>query len=67
MPGQRGESDRMTSEHAVQEIVGRDDLEQPGDCGAFELLAARGMYPCGPARRYILRHGASLSKIEQVF
>ncbi len=31
MPGQRCQRDRVALEHAVQQVIGRDDIEQPGD------------------------------------
>src|SRR6202023_362806 len=47
----------MAAQHAVQPEVGRHDIEQPGDRGRLEVLAARRMDSGWPARRYVRSHG----------
>ena len=51
MAGERGERDRMPHEHAVQTVVRRDHVEQPGHRGLLEARAAGRVHAIGPASR----------------
>ncbi len=62
-----GERQRMPSQYAVQPVVGRRHVEQPGHRGLLELLAARRMDARGPAGRKVGGHDTRLSSIEQTF
>ncbi len=62
-----GERQRMPSQYAVQPVVGRRHVEQPGHRGLLELLTARRMDTRGPAGREIGGHDVRLSPFEQMF
>jgi hypothetical protein len=57
----------MPEQHPVEAIVGRDDVQQPGDCRRLEFLAAWGMNPRRPPRGEIRCHDRSITPIEQIF
>jgi hypothetical protein len=61
VPRHRGERRWMPPEHAVQAVVGRDDIEQPGDGGRLEILAAGRVNPGRPTRWYVRRHTRSIA------
>ena len=65
--GECGERQRVPSQNAVQPVVGRRDVEQPGYRCLLELLAARRMDASGPAGRKVGGHDLSLASIEQTF
>ena len=65
--GECGERQRVPSQNAVQPVVGRRHVEQPGHRRLLELLAARRMDASGPAGREIGGHDLSLALIEQMF
>jgi hypothetical protein len=67
MTGECGERQRVPSQNAVQPVVGRRDVEQPGHRCLLELLAARRMDASGPAGRKVGGHDVSLVLIEQMF
>lgn len=67
VPGERSERNRVTPQHAVQPVVGRCYVEQPGHGGLLELLAARRMDASRPAGRKIGCHHFTLPYIEQMF
>ena len=65
--GECSERQRMPSQYAVQPVVGRRHVEQPGHCRLLELLAARRMDASGPAGRKVDGHDPRLALIEQMF
>jgi hypothetical protein len=67
VPGEHGERQRVPSQYAVQPVVGRRHVEQPGHRGLLELLAARRMDASWPAGRKIGVHDVRVSAIEQTF
>jgi hypothetical protein len=64
---ERGERQRMPPQHAMQPVIGRRHVEQPGHGGLLELLAARRMDASRPAGRKIGCHDVRISAIEQMF
>ena len=51
VPGQRGQRDRVASQHAVQQVVGRNHSEQPRDSGPLEVGTVWRLHPGRPAGR----------------
>jgi hypothetical protein len=65
--GECSERQRMPSQYAVQPVVGRRHVEQPGHRGLLKLLTARRVDARGPAGRKIGGHDVRLSLVEQMF
>ena len=65
--GECGKRQRVPSQYAVQPVVGRRHVEQPGHRGLLELLTARWMDASGPAGRKIGGHDVRIAAIEQMF
>ena len=59
--GHRGEGLGVPAQHAVQPVVGWDDVKQPGDSGHLEALGAWRMYSGWPARWYVRGHRESVA------
>src|SRR5579863_7772903 len=57
VPRHRRQRRRVPPQHAVQPVIGRHDVKQPGDRGRLEVLTARRMDSGWPARRYVRSHG----------
>ena len=62
MPGEHRERVRVPAQHAVQPVVGRHHIEQPGHRGLLELLAVGRMNAGRPARRKVRCHLTSISR-----
>ena len=58
MPGQRGQRDRVPSQHAMQQVVRREHFEQPCHGGPLEFRTARWLHAGRPAGRHERCHDA---------